>query len=306
MKNIIRIAIAVFLMMMACLTVSAANLVTTSNVEDNTVTVNFYLDEMPSDLTEISAITIRLKANDNLTSVKCEGASDKLNKNLNASKNIIWYASSKETSLTKEDIEATNGLLFKMIYSVDKSASGTVEIYYEMVEITDFGAKKSNDVSYTSIKLDLGMSDEEAQLAENIKVLSRPAKYAFDNDGEAFVVVVDNITIPEGKTIFFGDIPVFAIEENSRITYYAADNKKIDTSAVRVAQGNITTYICGDTDGNGVVTASDALLALKRAVKKTDIFENDPAAYIRADVAGKGEYIITARDAYNIAVIAAK
>ena len=306
MKNIIRIAIISFIMMMACLTVSAANLTTTSYAKDGIVTVNFYLDEMPSDLTEIAAITIRLKANDNLTSVRCEGANDKLNKNLNIGKNIIWYASSVETSLTEADIEAADGLLFKMIYSVEENASGTIEIDYEMVEITDFGAKKSDNVSYTSIKIDLGMPDEEAQLAENIKTSSKSAKYAFDNDGEAFVIVVENITLPEDKAIFFGDIPAFAMEENSRITYYAADSKEIDITSVRVAQGNITTYVCGDTDGNSVVTASDALLALKRAVKKTDIFENDPAAYIRADVAGKGEYIITARDAYNIALIAAK
>ena len=58
MKRIIKIALTLSLMLIACMSVSAANLITEVETNDNKVTIKYFLDSMPTDIKEISSIRI--------------------------------------------------------------------------------------------------------------------------------------------------------------------------------------------------------------------------------------------------------
>ncbi len=120
--------------------------------------------------------------------------------------------------------------------------------------------------------------------------------------GDMHMVVFNNI--PAGKKVTLSGVEAVMVEEDETVYYIILSSTALNPEEVVVEDGTSATFLMGDTDGNGTVTATDALGANMKSANLTVLaYDNDPMTYVRTDINGSGT--ITAYDALMIARIAA-
>jgi len=136
---------------------------------------------------------------------------------------------------------------------------------------------------------------------EELKPKAEVTQDPVEQYGNVHVIVFTNI--PEGKIVTLGTIIAQMVKVGSSVYYVAVTPTAFDPVEVVVEEGSSDTFKVGDTDGNGEVTATDALGAnQKSAHLDVEVYNNDPMAFVRSDINGSGT--ITALDALLIARIA--
>ncbi len=120
--------------------------------------------------------------------------------------------------------------------------------------------------------------------------------------GNNHVLVLTNIE--KGMYVTVNGNEAMQIIAGENVYYVLVSSEPIEEKNIIVDDTTATqseVQTLGDVDGKDGIDVIDAQLALKKAVHITDaVFENDPMAYVRADVNGNGTF--TARDAYLIAM----
>lgn len=183
-------------------------------------------------------------------------------------------------------------------------AIGSVEYTVECKERID----EANE-AYLALREELRAEVTNADVLDSAKAEYEALKPTFKETDEVVteygnvnVIVYNNI--PAGKKVTLGGFEAKMIGDGENTYYIIVTNDELNAEDVVVEEGTCETILMGDADGNGAITATDAL-AVNQKSANMDVayYTNDAMAYVRTDINGSGT--ITAYDALMVARIAA-
>lgn len=201
-----------------------------------------------------------------------------------------------------EALEADYNAVQNVITMIEQI--GDVEYTVECKERID-AAYNAHQALREELRVQVTNTDvlAEAMAAyEALKPTYGSTEEAVTEYGDVYVTVFNNL--PANKKVTLGGFEAQMVTEGENVYYVVLSSTKLDPMAVVVEEGTPETFLIGDTDGNGEVTALDAYAAnSKSANLDVDCYTTDAMAFVRSDINGSAS--ITAYDALMIARIAA-
>ena len=145
----------------------AATLTMEPSVNQSSVAVNILIDEIPSDIQDISAITIQYTFDsDKLTylSTNSEICVDNL-KTKSGGGYIGWFDTKSEeedtNKITQEILEENNNILFTINFKANEDATGEAKVQITFAEFADYTIKCSETLQLSDVTIDFGGSNDD-------------------------------------------------------------------------------------------------------------------------------------------------
>ncbi len=164
------------------------------------------------------------------------------------------------------------------------------------------------DEAYLGLREELRARVTNAATLEAAKALYETLKPVYSAttrpvSGYDDVYVVVFSSIDANKKISLGGTEAYMYTKGEDVYYVVATNRRYDPMDVVIEEGTPKILIMGDADGNGIITANDALAVNQKSANHAVDYYDDVMSYIRTDINGSGT--ITAYDALMVARIAA-
>lgn len=274
-----------------------------ATIVDELIKIEFTLDEIPSDLDEISGITVRYTYDEDKMTYK--STESHLFDDITATDvGFVWYDKTTDGSKkkTSQDLLEAGNVLFTAYYTKNEDAYGETPITITAVKITNYNLDASQEVTAVSGVVDLGISElpeeetyklilddvshgeidaeaETAKAGEKIEIEAKADKgYEFDgwssSNGGSFKDKKDATT-------------TFTMPANDT-TITAKFTKKRDTNGGGTFSP-VTSYTITVTQTEGGVISPATLSVISGASQTFTITAN--AGYETEDVIVNGESI---------------
>ncbi len=162
-KNIGILCVILILSLISTTCFAAQVKVGNTSKEGERIKIEFTLDEIPSDLEEISGITVRYTYDED--KMKYESTESQLFDDITATDvGFVWYDKTTDGSKKKtaQELAEADNVLFTAYYTQNENAYGETPITITAVKITNYNLDASQVVTAVSGVVDLG----EAELPE--------------------------------------------------------------------------------------------------------------------------------------------
>ncbi len=162
MNKFVKILSTVIILCMITTSVFASGISADISIGDGgLIEVGFKLDSFPSDIKDISAVTIRYTFDDSklgFVTVK----SDLLPGILSTSGNILWYDKSQDASgaVSADGLTEAEGILCTVVFEKAENAYGDTNIEITLAEFADSSFAVSEEIMANAIVVNLGEKEE--------------------------------------------------------------------------------------------------------------------------------------------------